>query len=111
MRYALLSSLLLSASVALSAPAPFIRPDRSTDYARLQGTWTCEAGSCWGEGGWIPLGLRDLSDLVIRGDRIVWSADNVEGFALHTKMTPRGIDFVSPLVGQVLGVYTLKDDT
>jgi hypothetical protein len=103
----------LAASSALAAPAPFARtrPDRTTDYARLQGTWTCDAVYVWRETGWVNVVSPSASDVVIRGDRIVWCADTVEGFTLHTKSSPRGIDFVSPSSGLFLGVYALSANT
>jgi uncharacterized protein (TIGR03067 family) len=105
--------LLLAAGSALAAPAPFTRtrPDRTTDQARLQGTWTCQTVSVWRESGWVNVASPSSSDVVIRGDRIVWCADTVEGFTLHTKTSPRGIDFVSPSSGLFLGVYALSADT
>src|SRR4051794_2965765 len=108
MRAVVLSFLLLSASVALSAPAPFARPDRRTDVERMQGEWVQETVYVWREGRWVEL-LSHLPFAVrIRGNRFDYG-DHVEYFSLHGKC---GIDIVSdPTRRPNQGVYSIAGST
>jgi uncharacterized protein (TIGR03067 family) len=110
MRPVVLSVLLLSASAALSAPAPFPKAERQDDLARLRGEWAQEAVHVWQPNGWTPFVHQSPADMTVQGNRMVYRAA-VETFYLRGG-SPRGIDITSDAtVGVSPGVYSIEDDT
>src|SRR6478672_1325676 len=78
MRPVVPSVLLLSASVALSAPAPFAKPDRRSDVSRMQGEWEVVSQKrCYlmesragDELAWVN--VRTQTTVRVTGDRLRW---------------------------------------
>jgi uncharacterized protein (TIGR03067 family) len=122
MRLALLAVTFV-ASTTLAAPAPFAkpdsRPDRRTDWARLQGEW--EMVKVSNRLGNLRPPPRDFSEtLAISGNRFEqhWrdrrgpgSNSYSEGtFSLEPDATPRRITFHSRKGGVIKGIYRFQGD-
>jgi uncharacterized protein (TIGR03067 family) len=120
MRRVVLSVLLLSASVAMSAPAPFAktvrRGESNGDLARLQGTWENDTTYIREQDGWRVIhGGRGEYCVVICGSRAEWLDSlfpPVVGTVSLREGSPRRIDFASTSSNRVWQcVYRLDGDT
>jgi uncharacterized protein (TIGR03067 family) len=114
MRTAIVSVvLLLAVGSTLAAPAPIpkrSRPDRTSDYVKIEGEWARTAVYFRRSDGWKsldapPHAFTFKEDQLIRGNL-------VERFTLHPHRSPRGIDFASNGVPDAeRGVYSIEGDT
>ena len=90
-----------------AAPAPFTKPERRSDLARIQGEWTQKAVYQWLDGEWVVMVSEASFNVRIQGNRFIYR-EAVEYFSLHGKA---GIDVTSDLTVQPSrGVYSVEGD-